>query len=546
VGDTTTYSFSITDSDSFSWSFAATYPDCGSGSLVSSSINNGAKTGTFQCNFGSAGTTSVNVEVTDGTKTSNLLSQPVTVSDTTSPTIQFSQTPDGNSNWFKTAPASVTVTATDVDDNISAISCTLDGNPVTLSNTSGIGTSGTASGVISTSADGDHAVSCTATDSHSNTSSAHTTDLKLDQTDPVVGCTAPTPDYAGGGGWFGENVSVPCTASDATSGLAGSATFDLGPTTIASGAYGSQTLGPQTVYDVAGNSASTSSYPLQIDLENPTIYDDGTTDTTTGFDGTLYWYNHDVTENFSANDFGGSGLAGSCASPWTAKTSGEGKGLTVFSGTCSDNVANTNGGAYVPVGGYNVDKTAPVVSVTGVVNGATYTLGSVPTAGCSTTDALSGVQTAATLSTSGAPVGSITATCGGALDYAGNPGSASVTYTVDYNWTGFFQPVDNQPTCNTVKAGSAIPVKFSLSGYQGMNIFWTGYPKSVVASCATQTTDAIEDTVTAGGSSLNYDATTDQYIYVWKTDKSWAGTSRMLVVRLADGTYHYANFTFTK
>ena len=38
-----------------------------------------------------------------------------------------------------------------------------------------------------------------------------------------------------------------------------------------------------------------------------------------------------------------------------------------------------------------VDKTPPTVSVTGVTEGAIYVLGSVPAAGCSTTDGLSGV-----------------------------------------------------------------------------------------------------------------------------------------------------------
>jgi hypothetical protein len=52
--------------------------------------------------------------------------------------------------------------------------------------------------------------------------------------------------------------------------------------------------------------------------------------------------------------------------------------------------------------------------------------------------------------------------------------------------------------------------------------------------------------VNAGGSSLNYDATADQYIYVWKTDKAWANSCRQLRVKLADGTLHVANFKFTR
>jgi hypothetical protein len=38
--------------------------------------------------------------------------------------------------------------------------------------------------------------------------------------------------------------------------------------------------------------------------------------------------------------------------------------------------------------------------------------------------------------------------------------------------------------------------------------------------------DSVESTVTAGGSSLTYDPTRDQYTYVWKTEKAWAGQCR--------------------
>ena len=116
-----------------------------------------------------------------------------------------------------------------------------------------------------------------------------------------------------------------------------------------------------------------------------------------------------------------------------------------------------------------------------------------------------------------------------------------------YNFSGFFPPVDNPPTLNIVKAGSGVPVKFSLSGDQGLNILAAGYPKSMKIDCMTSDSqDAIEETVTAGGSSLTYDPITDQYIYVWKTEKGWAGPCRQLIVRLNDGTDHTANFKLTK
>jgi hypothetical protein len=143
-------------------------------------------------------------------------------------------------------------------------------------------------------------------------------------------------------------------------------------------------------------------------------------------------------------------------------------------------------------------------------------------------------------------------------DGAGNTGlSTATTFTVNtlnYNFTGFFAPVTKyDPTnvvFNQVKAGAAVPVKFNLGGNKGLGIFEAGYPASQVIPCtgAVQV-DGIEETVTAGQSSLSYDSTTGQYTYVWKTDKSWSTASapcRQLVVKFMDGTYQRANFKFTK
>ncbi len=122
-----------------------------------------------------------------------------------------------------------------------------------------------------------------------------------------------------------------------------------------------------------------------------------------------------------------------------------------------------------------------------------------------------------------------------------------VMQLLTYMFSGFFPPVANPSAMNNVKAGQAVPLKFSLNGDQGLNIFAAGYPQSTMIACGTSISqDAIEETDTAGSSSLSYDPTTDTYNYVWKTDKEWAGTCRQLVVKLDDGTYHYADFNFTK
>ena len=126
-----------------------------------------------------------------------------------------------------------------------------------------------------------------------------------------------------------------------------------------------------------------------------------------------------------------------------------------------------------------------------------------------------------------------------------NDGIGDACDTVPYNFAGFFQPVDNLPAVNIVKAGSAIPVKFSLGGYQGLNIFPPGYPSSVNIACdANDPAGTLEETVNAGESGLSYDPALDQYKFVWKTIKTWKGTCRLLIVRLADGTEHYAKFRF--
>src|SRR6266542_4492792 len=124
-------------------------------------------------------------------------------------------------------------------------------------------------------------------------------------------------------------------------------------------------------------------------------------------------------------------------------------------------------------------------------------------------------------------------------------GSAYVFGPVPFDFRGFFPPVDNPPAVNVVNAGRAIPVKFSLSGDKGLNIFAAGFPVSQQIACGDGAPESeIEQTVTAGGSSLSYDAESDTYTYVWKTEKSWAGTCRQLIVRLNDGSERVAFFKF--
>ena len=117
-----------------------------------------------------------------------------------------------------------------------------------------------------------------------------------------------------------------------------------------------------------------------------------------------------------------------------------------------------------------------------------------------------------------------------------------------YHFTGFFAPVDNRPVLNVgVKAGSAVPLRFSLGGNQGLGIFAAGSPGSGVIACSSgASTDTLEETVAASVSSLTYAPGSGRYEYVWKTNKAWAGTCRQLVITLAERNIHRANFRFLK
>lgn len=114
-----------------------------------------------------------------------------------------------------------------------------------------------------------------------------------------------------------------------------------------------------------------------------------------------------------------------------------------------------------------------------------------------------------------------------------------------FDFDGFYAPVDNQPVVNATQAGQAIPIKFSLGRNEGMDIFAGTGPKVHSLDCATGAQlDEIEQTLTAGASELQYDAGSNTYKYVWKTDRAWAGTCRRFELNLGDGSRHGADFRF--
>jgi subtilisin-like proprotein convertase family protein len=113
-----------------------------------------------------------------------------------------------------------------------------------------------------------------------------------------------------------------------------------------------------------------------------------------------------------------------------------------------------------------------------------------------------------------------------------------------YSFTGFDPPVSNSDL-NRAKAGSAVPIKFSLDGDQGLDILLEGYPQVQLVDCTSGDPAGIAVTaVTAGMSGLQYDPLTDTYTFLWKTQKDWAGKCAVFELGLNDGSSHEASFSF--
>lgn len=441
--------------------------------------------------------------------------------DKTAPVIDYTRTAANDAGW-NNGPVTVTFSCTDGLSGVDSLT-----EPITLSAT---GPDQTATG--------------TCTDAAGNSDTVTVLDINIDLVKPIIsGSRSPA---ANANGWNNGDVTVSFSCTEA--GPSGLASSLVAGAIVSTEGVNQSVTNTGVCVDLAGNVADSQTVGgINIDKTAPVI--SGSASPAPNGAG---WNNTNVTVSFTCADTGGtqSGIDTDTVAGDTLTGDGPDQSVT-SSGDCVDKAGNA--AASATVNNIDIDKTNPTVTVTGVTNGATYTVGSVPVAGCDTTDALSGVKTPATLSSSGGPVGSVTVNCTGALDNADNGGSASATYNVVYAWNGFFQPIDNSPASgpvvfNKAKAGQSIPAKFSLGGNFGLNIIAAGYPKVTQVACvAAAPVDLIENyaAVTANNG-LVYDATANQYNYVWKTQSTYAGKCYKFDLALNDGTHHVAYFQFVK
>jgi hypothetical protein len=195
---------------------------------------------------------------------------------------------------------------------------------------------------------------------------------------------------------------------------------------------------------------------------------------------------------------------------------------------------------------FTYDTIAPEIEVASPAGGGSYVLRQSVDADYECTDERSGVASCDGPVADGSPFD--TSSLGGksftvdASDEAGNESSRTVLYEVTtWPFGGFGPPVAAFPTVNSAKAGSAVPVKFRLGGFYGLDVIAAGFPISIKVNCTTFA--PLEMGVpTTSGDGLQF--ANGQYSYVWKTDKAWGGTCRDLVVHLIDGTTHRARYKF--
>ena len=364
------------------------------------------------------------------------------------------------------------------------------------------------------------------------------------------------------GGWFSSSPTVTLNASDNTGGSGVGATYYL-----ISGAdddpedYSRLTeyTGP---FEVPGDCRCTITYfseDRRGNLEDPqqlTVWIDSSapsapTAILSGEDvivGEITWYRDQVTVDYtgSVDPNLGDGSSGSGVASYSPSRTFNTTGTYTYSGQAEDAAGNVS---EIVTGTVSVDAAPPTITVASPM-ATTYNLDQSVVVSFSCADIESGIASCAGTTGNGnlldtSTVGTKTFTVI-ATDNVGQSVETTVMYEVIYDFSGFFAPVNNPPSVNSVKAGRSIPVRFSLTGDQGLAIFGSDPVSQKVVCDASAPIGEIEVAETAGASGLSYDAADDQYTYVWKTDKAWAGTCRQLVVTLDDGTQHIAQFAFMK
>jgi hypothetical protein len=175
--------------------------------------------------------------------------------------------------------------------------------------------------------------------------------VNADADAPTVNCTVPNPNL-----WYGANVNVPCTASDA-SGLknpAADASFTLSTAVGADAETETASTGNRSVCDVLDNCVTVGPFVFKVDRKAP-AFSCGSADGA--------WHADDVAIACTASD-GGSGLNPLSDASFSLTTSVGANTEDDNASTGTKTIQDLVGNSVVagPIGGNKVDKKAPTFS----------------------------------------------------------------------------------------------------------------------------------------------------------------------------------------
>jgi hypothetical protein len=253
---------------------------------------------------------------------------------------------------------------------------------------------------------------------------------------------------------------------------------------------------------------------------------------------------------------------GSAHTPCSASVSGPGslnQAVTPVTYTDNTNAGTATASAtYAGNGNYNassgsttftIGKASSTTTVTCPAN-VTYT-GSALTPCSATVTGAGGLNQSLTVSyTNNTDSGTVTASASFAGDTNHTGSSDSKNFNINFNFTGFASPVDNNNVLNTAKAGQAIPLKWRLTDASGnpvTNLLSTDVKVTATSlSCSLGTTiDLLEEYAT--GSSGLQNLGNGYYQFNWSTPKSYASSCKTMTLSLGEGTTtHTALFQFTR
>ncbi len=364
----------------------------------------------------------------------------------------------------------------------------------------------------------------TCTDNAGNVSAPATASFGYDETAPSA--TASLSRAADSNGWYNAPVGVSWSGTDATSGIASCSAPETysGPDSLGATLTGSCT-------DKAGNTSADASAAVAFDATAPSA----AVSLSRAADSNG-WYNAPVGVSWSGSD-ATSGVA-SCAAAVTY--SGPDTDTATRTGTCTDEAGNTSASASTT---FAYDATAPLIDLTTPPDGVSYLKGQTVAAAYGCSDATSGLVGCAGPVPSGSPVA--TGSFGSfafevvATDLAGNQSSRSHAYSIEFGLAddAFVDPYEPAPAVNTAKAGSRVPLRWMLETADGtpvvddvdrFSVHW-----SDIVSCSSPT--PLSDVGLDGEVDVRWAAGSQQYIAGARSDKSWGGTCRYLVLDIEPG-----------